>query len=333
MATLTGEYTLLDLKAMHDPMGNVAKAIDVISQVNSVMEDAIWVEANDLTSHVVTQTLSEGSGQSGVINEAVDYEEDIVKQVREPLEIFESYSRIDERLIRRARNPEQFRAQKNAMRLRGMAKSWHNRFFYGNDSGAADETLSEANVTGLSARFDALADTNVVGASGTGSDLTSIWVIQWGEEGVHLLFPRGEKTVIEEEDLGRQLVSGTTRSGGTGAYTALVSHYMLNWGLAVADPRCAQRIANIETSGTSNIFDEDDLIAAINRLPDPSNIERTRIYVNRDIKTQMDIALKDKSNVYYNKTDAFGGKGGILTFNGIPVRMVDKLLSTEDALS
>lgn len=322
MATLTGEYTLLDLKAMHDPKGNVAKVIDIISEVNGVWNDAVWTEANDMTSHVVTQALSEGAGSSGVINKGVAYEEDRVKQIREPLEMFESYARIDERLIRRARSPEQFRAQKNAMRVRGMAKSWHTRFLYGSS------LESPENVNGLATRFNTLSMDNVWGNSGTGDDTTSIWVLQWGEDGINLVYPRGERTIIEEEDLGRQLIHDDD-----GVYTALVSHYMINWGVAVNDPRAVQRIANVESTGASNTFDDDLLIQVINELPDPGNLDRTRIYVNRDVKTQMDIALKDKTNVNYNVTNAFGGPGGMLTFKGIPVRLVDKITSTETAIS
>lgn len=324
MATLTGEYTLLDLKSMHDPKGNVAKVIDVLSEVNGVMQDAIWMEANDLTSHVVTQSFTEGAGSAGVINKTVAFEEDRVKNIREGLEMFESYSRIDERLIRRARNAEQFRAQKNAMRIRGMGKSWHTRFFYGGLDADSPE-----DVKGIVPRYNALADDNVHGNGGDSANaVTSIYVVQWGEDGLHLIYPRGERTVIAEEDLGRQLITDTD-----GAYTALVSHYMINWGLVVSDDRAMQRIANIEPSGSTNTFDDDLLIEAVNKLPDPSNLSRVRIYVNRDIKTQMDIALKDKNNVNYGVTNAFGGPGGMLTFKGIPVRLVDKIVSTEAVVS
>jgi hypothetical protein len=323
MATLSGEYTLLDLKQGHDPKGNVAKIIDVLSEVNGVMSDAIWMEANDLTSHVVTQAFSEGAGSSGIINKTVAFEEDRTKQIRESMEMFESYSRIDERLIRRARSPEQFRAQRNAMRVRGMGKSWHTRFFYGTEADGPE------NVNGLTTRYNALSMSNVYdNGDNTADEQTSIWVVQWGQEGCHLIYPRGDKTVIEEKDLGVQLITDSD-----GAYTALVSHYMINWGLVVADDRSVQRIANVATTGSTNTFDDDLLIGAINELPDPGQLDRVRIYVNRTVKTQMDIALKDKNNVNYGITNAFGGPGGMLTFKGIPVRMVDRIVNTEAVVS
>ena len=321
MSTLSGEYTLLDIKAMHDPDGNVSKVIDVLSEQNGVMSNAVWMEANDLTSHVVTQALSESSGSTGRINQGVPYSLNKVKQIRESMEIFEDYSRIDERELSKARNPEQFRASKDVMTVRGMGKSWHSRFFYG------DHAADPAAVDGLANRYNDLSMDNVVGASGTGDDTTSVWLVQWGEQGCHLIYPRGEQTVIETEDLGRQLISDDN-----GVYTALVSHFMINWGIVVADDRAVQRIANIESAGSSNIFDEDLLIRAINRLPDPGNLSNTYVYVNRTIKSQMQILLKDKSNVNFYVENGLSGEP-VLRFQGIPVVLVDKLVDTETAIS
>ncbi len=62
----------------------------------------------------------------------------------------------------------------------------------------------------------------------------------------------------------------------------------------------------------------------------------TRIYCNETIKTQMEIMLKDKTNVNYtaDKGDGLGGEP-MLKFRGIPVRKIDSaiLLDTETAIS
>lgn len=321
MATLTGEYTLQDVKAMHDPKGNIAKAVDVLSEVNGVMNTATWMEANDLTSHVVTQALTEGSGSAGVINQGVPYETTKVKQVRFPIEMFETYSRVDERELKVAASPEQFRAMKDAYMLKSLGRSWHTRFFYGSSAS------NPAAVDGLATRYNTLAMDNVVGAGGTGSDTTSIWIVQWGMDGCYLTYPRGGKTMIEVDDMGRDLVSDSI-----GVYTALVTHFGINWGLAVADDRSVQRIANIETAGTTNIFDEDLIIRALNRLPDPGNMANTQIYVNRTLKSQMQIALKDKSNVNLYVENGLSGEP-VLKFQGISVNLVDKIIDTETAIA
>jgi len=322
MATLTGEYTLQDVKAMHDPKGNLAQAVDTLSEVNGVLSTATWMEANDLTSHVVTQSLTEGAGSAGIINQGVAYETTKVKQVRFPIEMFETYSRVDERELKIATNPEAFRSQKDAYMLKSLGRAWHSRFFYG------DSTDDPAAVDGLATTYNDLGMDNVVGAGGTGSDLASMWVIQWGMDGCYLVYPRGGNTMLEMEDLGRDLVNDSV-----GVYTAMVTHFGINWGVAVADERAVQRIANIETAGATNIFDEDDVIRAITRLPDPGNLANTAIYVNRSIYAQMQIAMKNKQNVnFYPDESGLSGKP-VMTFQGIPVVMVDKLLSTETALT
>jgi hypothetical protein len=103
-------------------------------------------------------------------------------------------------------------------------------------------------------------------------------------------------------------------------------------GLYVQDERCVQRIANIETAGVTNIFDDDDLITALNRLPGMGEDPATRIYVNRTIRTQMDIAVKDKTNMnYVNVNDAFGKP--VLYFRGVPVQVADTIKNTETAIA
>jgi len=110
---------------------------------------------------------------------------------------------------------------------------------------------------------------------------------------------------------------------------AYVSLFQWRLGLAVKDSRAMKRVANIETSGSTNTFDEDLLIEALNDLPN----DRTDavIYVNRTVKTQMDIAAKDHNNIRYG-LEQFGGVP-TLFFSGVPVRRVDAIVSTEDAIT
>ena len=95
--------------------------------------------------------------------------------------------------------------------------------------------------------------------------------------------------------------------------------------------RCVQRIANIETSGTTNIFDEDQLIGAINNLPDGGADPSTTIFVTRSIKTQLDIRAKDKNNVRYGSSEVWGEN--VTMFRGVPVVMSEVMTDTETAVS
>jgi len=74
--------------------------------------------------------------------------------------------------------------------------------------------------------------------------------------------------------------------------------------MAVKHPKAIGRVANIEASGSTNIFDEDNLITLLNRLVVNEN---TRIYCNATVMTQAEIRLKDKSNVNWSTEQGLGG--------------------------
>ncbi len=112
MATIdtSTDYTLLDLVRGHDPNGNTARIINTLWSVGDLIKDFRWYEANDFTSHTITQSLTEPAGKFGIITAGIEYSPAKTKQVVEGLAMLETYSRIDERLLRRMRDPEQFRA-------------------------------------------------------------------------------------------------------------------------------------------------------------------------------------------------------------------------------
>jgi hypothetical protein len=97
----------------------------------------------------------------------------------------------------------------------------------------------------------------------------------------------------------------------------------------VRHPRAIGRLANIEISGSTNIFDDDNLITILNRMVTGPG---TRIYCNTDAITAMELRLKDKTNVYYTKEDGIA-PGFNLRFKGFPVRKCDEIVSTETVVS
>jgi len=57
-----------------------------------------------------------------------------------------------------------------------------------------------------------------------------------------------------------------------------------------------------------------------------------RIYCNETIMTQMEIRVKDKTNVNFTKVDGLA-PGPVLFFKGVPVRQCDAILNTETTLT
>ncbi len=313
------EYTILDLLKGLDPEGNIARIINVLWTRGDLIKDGRWIEANDFTSHLFTQALSEPAGTFGMINVGVPYAAAKTKQVREELGLLETYSRIDERLLKRTRNAETFRSQRNLMVVSGMSKTFNTTVLY------ASQAVDPEKINGFLPRFPTLASL-AAGPSGKGAGgsaagaVTSIYVIRWGEDGVYFIYPRGGKNAIFEEDLGRQLIQDSP----TTAYTAVVSHLGINFGMCIADNRCFQRICNIMPTGAANIFNEDDLIEVLENLPDTNN---TVIYVPKAVKIQMNIAWKNRNPNYGQGTDGWGKP--VMTFFEVPVRRLDQIIPTE----
>lgn len=328
-----GVYTLLDLLNYMDPSNkNLLMMGQTLSRRSPFIKWMPIMEANQALTHIGTRDVSLPTIGKRAINDGVAYAAHKEKQITFPMSLFETMSKVDEEILRLAGgNAAAVRTRKDSKFVEAMSQAVEEECFYGS---IGDDVLG---FNGLDTLFNSTTTYpngdsswyyNVLDGSGTGSDTTSIWVIEAGADKCHLIYPKGTMAGIEIEDLGKRLVSGVTAST---QYVAYVTQFKWRCGLFVADERCVQRIANIETAGTNNIFDDDDLITMINRLPSMGEDPMTGIFVNRTIRTQMDIKVKDKNNVnYYADKDAFGKP--VLYFRGIPVMVADQILNTESAI-
>jgi hypothetical protein len=297
----------------------------VLAKTNAILQDAPWVEANQIGGHKISRRTGLPSGTWRQISQGVTVEKSKKKQLTETIGLLEATNEIDEALIEMQPNPSAYRAGEDKAFIEGLSQSVASAVIYG------DAVTDPEKFNGFAARISDLSSVdgagiaNVIGTGGTGSDLSSIWIVQWGVGKCYMVYPRGSKAGIEVVDHGRVRVTDSNSK----PYWAWSTQFKVKTGLVLEDDRCLQRIANIETAGSSNIFDEDDIITALNRLP--FNGDGAVIYVNRTIKTQMDIAAKDKTNVNYSSAEVWGKP--TLTFQGVPVRRVDAILDTESALA
>jgi hypothetical protein len=172
---------------------------------------------------------------------------------------------------------------------------------------------------------DIAATTNVINEGGTGSDLCSIFVVDWGPTSCYMVYPKGSMAGLEHKDKGIE----TVRDSSGNMYEAYVDKFSWKAGMVVKNTKSIGRIANIESTGASNIFDEDNLITLMNRM---TRGPGRRIYVNETVKTQMEIRAKDKTNIHYTTVNDIA-PGPVTFFKGVPVRLVDQMLITEAALT
>jgi hypothetical protein len=245
-------------------------------------------------------------------------------QVQEVIAMLESFAQSDAKLVNAAPNPTAYRMGRAGRHIEGMAQTMATKLIYGNGHTTPEEP------TGLAPRMNDTDCNNVVSAGGSGGDTTSIYIVQWGEGKAYMIYPKAHPNFgVSHEDLGLKEVDVSTTAGTHSLMMAYRDHFMVDYGLAVEDIRCIARVANIEYSGTSNIFDPDDLISLMNGMPGEG--EGAVIYCNKDIFTQMDIQAMDKSNVLYSVGDVFGVP--TVKFRGFPVRKVEAIVNTETAVS
>lgn len=317
---INSQLTLVEVAKRYNDK-NLLQIAEVLATARELLQDAVWVESNQVLSHVGTIRTSLPTGTLRQFNKGITGSASTTKQVTEYMAMLQDYSIVDEDLLKIQPDPVGFRSNEDIAFVEGMSQTMMTKLFYGNKSTNPEE------IDGLSTRYDALADSNVLGAGGSGSDTTSVWMIEWGPTKVHMIYPKGSKAGVEQIDLGKR----PKYDASSNPFEAYWTHFKLFFGVYVHDDRCVQRIANIETSGSSNTLDDDQMIEALNYMPMAGGSPTTRIYVNRTIKTQLDIMAKDKSNVNYSMDTAFGAP--VTRFRGVPVRLCEQIVNTETAIT
>lgn len=323
MTTLSAykQLTLIEVAKRKDPDGGMAAIAEVLNETNDILQDAVWREANDTFSNKAVRRAKLPSGSWRKISEGVAYESSETLEVVDNIGMLETWAQNDVELINAFPNPAQARNDEAMAFVEGLGQTMAETMIYGNSNTTPEK------FTGLAPRMASLlTTTNVLNEGGSsGSDQTSIFVVDWGPTSVFMIYPKNSKAGLEHKDMGLDIV----RDSSGNMYEAYVDKFVWKAGMVVKNSKSIGRIANIETTGSSNIFDEDNLITLLNRMTKGPG---RRIYANQTVLTQMEIRAKDKTNINYSFVDGLA-PGPVLTFKGVPVREVEQILDTEGALT
>lgn len=324
--------TLADWAKRKDPDGKVPKIVELLSQTNEILDDMLWAEGNLPTGHRTTVRTGLPSVAWKLINQGTAASKSTTAQIDEACGIMVAWSEVDVDLADLNGNTSEFRLSEAQAFIEAMNQEMASTLFYGNSSTAPEE------FTGLSARYSSSSagnGQNVVKAGGSDTDNSSIWLICWGANTVHGIFPKGSKAGLQHEDKGKVTIQNSTATGGS-----RLDVYQDKWswkcGIALRDWRYAVRICNIDISDTvANSGSQQDLIEsmikAIHRIP-ALKMGKCAFYMNRTCFQQLDIQRYDAvagAGMRYEEVD---GKM-VYTFRGIPIRKVDALLETEALVS
>lgn len=332
MATLNANVlTLADFAKRVDPDGKVPSIVELLSQSNEVLQDMLWMEGNLPTGHRTTVRTGLPTVAWRLLNQGVQPSKSTTAQVDEQCGMLEAWSEVDKDLAMLNGNTAAFRLSEAQAFIEAMNQEMASTLFYGNAGLASEE------FTGLSIRYSDVASTsgqNILDAGGLGSDNASIWLVAWGGQTVHGIFPKGSKAGLIHEDLGEVTVETTAGIAGT-RMRAYQDHWQWKCGVALKDWRYVVRIGSIDISNLVAKSSAADLIElmikAIHRLP-TMGLGKPVFYMNRTVFQMLDIQRRDDvisgGGLVYADVD-----GKIVpTFRGIPIRKVDALLETETAV-
>lgn len=334
MATIGNSVlTLNDWAKRIDPDGKTAKTVEILSQTNEILTDMMFKEGNLPTGEQATIRTGLPAVFYRLMNMGVPKSKSTTAQVTENTAELTGRSEVDVGVAKLNGNVNSFRLDESMAFLEAMNQRMASTLFYG--SAANPEEF-----VGFSPRYSdlgAVNGQNILDAGGTGSDNLSIWLVGWGQRSVHGLFPKGSKAGIDHEDLGIQ----DAFDANNNRFRAYMDDWKWENGLMVKDWRYTVRIANV---------DEPDLIGqtgtqaeaaatavmklmsrSIDRLPTLNDVQPS-FYVNRTVASMLRIAALDKSNQALDIEKSLTQLGKTIfttTFLGIPVRIVDALVSNE----
>lgn len=335
MSTIGTKLTLADWSKRVDPDGKTSAIVEMLNETNEILDDMIWVEGNLPTGHRTTIRTGLPSVTWRKLNYGVQPSKSTTVQVDDTCGMLEAYAEVDKALADLNGNTAEFRLSEDRAFLEAMNQEFADTLIYGDTDTDPEKFL------GLAPRYyDILATTslgnnNVLNAGGSGTDTSSIWLVVWGLNTVHGIFPKGSKAGIYSQDLGEQTLFDSATPAGR--YQGYRTHYQWKCGLCVRDWRYIVRIANVETAiattgATTNGVASANLLAqAMNWVPN-LRMGKPVFYCNRNLKTQFDQLAINKSNAFYTSEAPFG-RGFQSNFLGIPIKKVDAILSTETALS
>lgn len=323
--------TLADWAKRQDPDMKQARIIEMLNQKNPILLDMPFLESNAPTHHRTTVRTSLPAAEWRRINKGVGKGKSTTAQVDEAVAIMETYSEVDKELADLNGNTGAFRLSEAQAYIEGMNQQMATTLFYGN------KATDPASFDGLATRYndtDAENGKNIIDAGGTGSNLTSIYIVGWGEQTVHGLYPKGSKAGLSHMDKGQ--VTLTDADGNQ--YEGYRDHFQWKTGLAVRDWRYVVRIANIDVT---KMLDEKAngkfatdlvrlMIAATHILPDRN--ARMGIYMNRTLGGFFDMQAVEKPSLGLSVIKDTEGRPWT-DFRGMPFRETDAIKDNETVVS
>ena len=330
MAVLsTTNPTLADVAKRYDADGKIDTIVELLAETNEVLDDMTFLEGNLPTGHKTTVRSGLPSSTWRKLNYGVQPSKSTTVQITDTAGMLEAYAEVDKALADLNGNTASFRLSEDRAFLESMNQTMASTLFYG-DTGTDPEKFM-----GLGPRYNSLSaesGDNIIVGGGSGSDNTSIWLVCWGPNTCHGIYPKGSQAGLNHQDLGEV----TLEDAANGKYQGYRTHYKWDIGMSLRDWRYVVRIPNIDVSNLtkdasgSSAALVDLMVQAVEKLPNV-NLGRCVFYGNRTISSILRRQITNTSNVRLSMDEVAGKR--VMSFDGIPFRRNDAILNTEAAVS
>ena len=333
MATLaTRNLTLADVSRRKDPDGKIATIAELLNETNECLDDMVFKECNDGTTNKGTVRTGIPSGTWRRLYGGVLSTKSSTRQVVDTCGMLEALPKIDCDVIDKSGDPATALLSEHTPHLEGLNQQIATTMFYGDTATYPDRFMGLAPRYTLyeKATLDKTSSAhNVLNGGGSGSDNCSVWLITWGDQTCHMLYPKGSVAGLQTENLGKQLTAADDSSGD---FLAYVTHYKWDIGMCVKDWRSVGRICNIDYSNLVGESSAADLIKLMIKLSERVRGNgRKAWYMPEGVRTMLRIQMLNHTNTNLTFETVEGKK--VMMFDGIPIRVSDKMLTSEAALS
>lgn len=313
--SVTDRLTMLEAVKRDGFNADARMIIETLAATNQMLFDAPAFESNaGVVNRTVQRTalpqIAHRKVNEGTANSASETKElyDYVCQLT-------GYSQIDKTLVEAETDKEGFIRGELDSFVASMGNSQATDIIYG------DHDSDSAFINGFATRRDAVDGNVVIDFGGTGSNLTSLYLVKWGRDAVHMIFPKGSASCgVSRQDDG--IVDALDQNGNK--YKAYQNYFECNYGTVVRNPKALIRIANIPAN-----MNAEELVKAIIKASHKlcEGTGTVSILANRDVMSEIDIATMEKGNLALPLVDAWGND--VSTIRGMRMRQCDAILNTE----
>ncbi len=320
--------TLSELEDFYrgDKNGNV---IELMNQTNDILSDVLWMEANQSDGHLTRIRTGLPEIYWRRLYKGTPPSKSQWSQVKEHCGMLEAIMELDSREIELYGDKARaFRLSEGRAFAEGMRQKVASTLFYGDSNIVPDE------FNGLAMRYpNSTSAPHVLSAGGTSSAMTSLWLVSWGDNAVHGIYPKGSAGGLKNKDLGSYM--STDESGNK--FEVVGDLYSWDCGLAVRDWRAVVRIANIPVAklskrkGESGYVDLQSLtIKAKNLMPQHLR-DKAVWYCNSQVLTALELQSTDAGNVHMNYGEFLNARA-VPVIHGRPLRQCDVIRADEGVI-